>query len=42
MILEGTSNTNTITIVDNANTKLNGNVVLGLNETLTLMWNDTD
>ena len=42
LIIEGTSDVNTITIKDNANTKMAGDAVLGLNDTLTLMWNDTD
>jgi hypothetical protein len=40
LILQGTSDTATITIFDNANTQLNGNTsrVLGANDTLTLIW----
>ncbi len=42
LIIEGTDNTNTITIKDNANTKMAGDVVLGINDTITFMWDDTD
>lgn len=43
LILENTSNT-TITFVDNSNVQLNGNVgyVMGVFDTLTLLWNGTD
>lgn len=39
LILRGTSDVNTITINDNANTALGGTRVLGLNDTLTLAYN---
>lgn len=42
LVIEGTHDVNTITIKDNANTKMAGDAVLGANDTLTLMWNDTD
>ena len=42
LIIEGTNDVSTITIKDNANTKMAGDAVLGVNDTLTLMWNDTD
>ena len=42
LVIEGTHDTNTITITDNANTKMAGNVILGVNDTLTLMWNGDD
>jgi len=38
LILEGTSDSNTVTINDNANTRLVSNRTLGANDTLTLMW----
>lgn len=42
LILEGTDDTNTVIIKDNANTKLSGDITLGLNDTLTLLWNGSD
>ena len=42
LVLEGTNDTNTATIKDNANTKMAGDCVLGINDTLTLVWNDAD
>ena len=39
LILRGTSDVNTVTINDNANTALGANRVLGLNDTLTLVYN---
>ncbi len=42
LILQGTSNTNTITIKDNANTALAGDCVLGLKDTLTMVWDGSD
>jgi hypothetical protein len=39
LILRGTSDVNTITLNDNANTALGGTRVLGLNDTLTLVYN---
>lgn len=44
LILEGTSDTNTITIKQNANTRLAGgaDVVLGVNDILGLIWDGTD
>jgi hypothetical protein len=38
LILQGTNNTNTVTINDNVGIQLNGAVTLGLNDTLTIMW----
>jgi hypothetical protein len=38
LILEGTSDANTVTIPDNANTRLSSAHVLGANDTLTLLW----
>jgi hypothetical protein len=42
MILEGTSDANSVTIPDNANTRLGGSRILGANDTLTLLWNGAD
>lgn len=42
LILEGTSDTNTVTVLDGANTDLNGLVILGDGECITLRWNETD
>lgn len=43
LILEGTSDTNTITILNGANVKLGSiNRVLGKEDTLTLIWNGND
>jgi hypothetical protein len=42
LILEGTSDVNTVGVPDNANTKLSGTRTLGLNDTLMLIWNGTD
>jgi len=39
IVLLGTSDSNTITIKDNANTALAGDCILGLNDTLTLIFN---
>jgi hypothetical protein len=39
LILRGSSDVNTVTINDNANTALGANRVLGLNDTLTLVYN---
>jgi hypothetical protein len=40
LILQGTSDINTVSINSGANTKLRANpIVLGANETLTLIWN---
>lgn len=41
LTLTGTSDTNTITIQDGANTRLNGDVILGNGETITLKWDAT-
>ena len=40
--LVGTSDTNTVQVPDGANTNLNGDVILGAEESITLRWNDTD
>ena len=40
--LEGRSDTATVTVPDNANTKLAGARTLGINDTLILMWNSID
>lgn len=40
LLLQGTSDTNTVTIKDAANTHLNGDCVLGIKDTLLLVWND--
>ena len=42
LVLEGTSDVNTVTIPDNANTRLAASRTLGLNDTLTLIWNGSD
>ena len=42
LVLEGTSDTNTITIKNSANTVLGSDAVLGANDILVLVWNDTD
>jgi hypothetical protein len=39
LVLEGTSTANTVTIPTSANTLLGANRTLGLNDTLTLIWN---
>ena len=41
LIIKGTSDTNTVTIDDAANTDLNGQVVLGDGDTIYLAWDDT-
>ena len=38
LILRGSSDVNTVTINDNAGTALGANRVLGLNDTLSLVW----
>lgn len=40
--LKGTSNTNTVTILDGANTKLNGAMILGQYDYLELEWDGSD
>jgi hypothetical protein len=42
LVLQGKSNTNTLTVPDNANTKLAGNCTLGDDDTLTLLWEGSD
>lgn len=42
LILEGRSDVNTVTVPDNANTKLAASRTLGINDTLILMWNSGD
>lgn len=42
LIIEGTSDTNTVTINDNTNTKMAGNVTLGVNDTISFIWNTSD
>lgn len=42
LIIEGTSDTNTVTINDNTNTKMAGNITLGLNDTISFIWNGSD
>jgi hypothetical protein len=42
LILEGRSDANTVTVPDNANTKLAASRTLGINDTLILMWNAID
>jgi len=42
LILTGGDGTNTVTIRDGANTKLNGDVILGLEDSITLCWNGSD
>jgi hypothetical protein len=42
LILEGSSDVLTVTVLDNANTKLSGSMVLGAGDTLMLMFNGTD
>ena len=39
LVLEGTSDTNTITIKNSANTVLGSDAVLGINDVLVLVWN---
>jgi hypothetical protein len=39
--LIGNSDTNTVTIKDAANTKLNGQIVLGLGDVIQLRWDET-
>ncbi|MHC4715240.1 MAG: hypothetical protein ACYTAN_18550 [Planctomycetota bacterium] len=39
-ILIGTSDSNTVTILDGANTKLNGRVTLGEGEVMIVLWRD--
>jgi hypothetical protein len=41
LILQGTSDVNTVTVPDNANTRLGGNRILGDGDTLTLIFNGT-
>ncbi len=41
LILQGTSDTNTIIIKNGANTKLTGDITLGAEDTLTLVWDGT-
>jgi hypothetical protein len=38
LILEGTNDTNSVTVPDNANTRLSANRTLGANDTLMLIW----
>lgn len=38
----GTSDSNTITINDNTNTKMAGNVTLGVSDSITFLWDKTD
>lgn len=42
LYVEGTSNTNTVTIKDNANTLMNGDVTLGIGDVITFIWNGGD
>lgn len=42
LIIEGTSDSNTVTINDNTNTKMSANITLGVNDTITFVWNGTD
>jgi hypothetical protein len=42
LILEGSSDVLTVTILDNANTKLNGSMVLGAGDTIMLMFDGSD
>ena len=42
LVLYGNDNTNTITVSDNANTKLGTNRTLGLKDVLVLMWDGED
>jgi hypothetical protein len=42
LILEGTSDANTVTVPNNANTLLGAARTLGLEDTLKLLWNGTD
>jgi len=42
LILQGTSDINTITVPDNANTRLGGNRILGDGDTLTLVFNGNE
>ncbi len=41
LVLEGTDNVNTITIKNTANTKLSADCVLGIYDSLTLIWEGT-
>lgn len=42
LVLKGAHATNTVTILDAANTALNGPVVLGLNDKISLKWDGSD
>lgn len=42
LVLKGNSDTNTVTILDGANTKLNGSITLALNDKIELEWDGTD
>lgn len=42
LVLRGNSDTNTVTILDGANTVLNGLVTLALNDYIELEWNGSD
>ena len=42
LVASGNSASNTVTIPDGANTRLNGNITLGLGDSITLIWDSTD
>jgi hypothetical protein len=42
LIIEGTSDTNTITILDGANTRMAGTVVLGIYDTIMFVHNGSE
>jgi hypothetical protein len=42
LILEGRSDTDSVTVPNNANTKLPASRTLGINDVLMLMWNGID
>ncbi len=42
LILQGTSNTNTVTIKNSANTALSADCVLGTHDTLSMVWDGSD
>ena len=42
LTLVGASDTNTVTILNGANTVMNGSIILGLNEEITFRWDGAD
>lgn len=41
LVITGTDGTNTVTILNGANTRLNGTFVCGLNDSIVLIWDST-